>query len=86
MSSTLEIPITIYGMNVSFIDRKSKRIEEMFLPYRKRKRALQTDFGDERHIEILSVKAATMQGEAPYAIIAENIKNTKITVHKNGKI
>ena len=84
MKSTLMIPITIYGMQVSYIDGDVVSTKDF--PYRKKITDVRKDFGDPNGYQILGVKSTKQEYEVNYQDFVSGAKLLGITVNKNGVI
>ena len=82
--STLMIPVTIYGMEVSYIDGDVVSTKDF--PYRKKITDVRKEFGEPNGYKVLSVKSTKQEYEVNYKDFISGAKLLEITKNKNGVI
>lgn len=82
--STLMIPFTIYGMQVTYVDGDVVHTKDF--PYRKKITDIRKEFGDPNGYQILGVKSTKQEYEVNYQDFISGAKLVKVVKNKNGVI
>lgn len=82
MYDELEVPVTVLGMRVKYLDKGTEIVSNIDMPFRAILTDLQKDFGDPNNLEILDVRSNKMYYTINYNDLRLSGTLKKVDVNK----